>query len=112
MATTVEFTRKRGDTYPIELTVVDTEGTPLNVTGATFLLTVDPSESPTDATTNLFQSTGTITSALNGQVEFPITAGNADQTGTYYFDIQMTDSDSIITTLVTGTITWEQDITK
>ena len=112
MATQVDFTRKRGDTYPIALSVTDADNVPVDITGATFLLTVDPSATPTDALANIFQSTGTITNALFGQVEFPISAVNADQLGQFYYDIQMTSSGGIITTLATGSVTWEQDITK
>jgi len=111
MTATVNFSRIRGDTYPIEVTVTDTDGSPLNVTGATFLLTVDPEESPANATANEFQSTGTIVSAANGTVEFPITTTNADLVGTYYYDVQMILS-TVKYTIMRGSITFTQDITK
>ena len=111
--TEVNICRTRGDTAPFTVTVTTDGTTPIDVTGFTFLLTVDPAPNPTDATNNLFQLTGLITDGPNGVVQFSLTAGQADQTpAVYFYDVQMTDTGSIITTILKGE--WEvvQDITK
>lgn len=105
--------RTRGDTYPLALTLKDKNGAAIDITGFTFVLTVDPSETPADDTANLFQIAGVITDGPGGAVSFTPTTGNADQVpATYYYDIQMTDTGSQIRTIMKGQ--WEviQDITK
>lgn len=112
MATENDFTYTRGDSIPINITVTSSGGGPVDITGATFLLTVDPSQTPTDAANNEFQSTGTIVEPLAGTVTFPISTTNSDLLGEKYYDIQMTDSGGIKSTIGKGKITFVQDITK
>ena len=106
------ITRFRGDTRPIQ-GFARLNGGVLPVTGCTFLLTVDPSKAPTDATANLFSLAGTIVDALTGELEFQITALQADQTpGKYWFDIEMTDATGYIQTIEHDRFVFTQDITK
>jgi len=106
--------RKRGDTWPFQITITDTDGVAIDITGDTFLLTVDPSPTPPDATNNLFQLAGVITDAPNGVVEFTLTPSQADQTpATYYYDVQQTEAVSgDIRTILQGEWEVRQDITK
>lgn len=97
--------RKRGDTYPIELTLGQ------DVTGGTFLLTVDPKQAPEDDSGNLFQLTGVVTDAAKGVVEFAVTPGDADHVGPYHYDVQMTRG-GIVYTVASGALRFTQDITK
>ena len=109
----VDIDRVRGDTYPFIFTVNDSAGSPIDITGYSFLLTVDPEESPTDATNNLFQLTGSIVSGPAGTVEFSLTALQADQEPAgYYYDLQMTDTATDIRTIAKGAWNVVQDITK
>ena len=103
----------RGDTTPWTFTILDSSGAAVNISGYSFLLTVDPSEEPGDDSANLFQLTGTITDAANGVVQFAMTAGQADQVPSeYYFDLQMTDGVGSIRTVAKGVFEFKQDITK
>ena len=107
--------RRRGDSFADEFVLFTdaAKTTPLDITGFSFLLTVDPEESPSDATNNLFTVTGTITDAVNGKVEFAPTAVQTDVTPqTYFYDIQMTDGGGKIRTIVVGDYDITQDITK
>lgn len=102
----------RGDTRPFQLTLQQ-GGSALDITGFTFLLTVDPSPTPADSVNNLFQLMGTIIDAVNGIVEFQMSTAQADQTpGVYFYDVQYTDGAGDIFTFLKGE--WEvlQDITK
>lgn len=101
--------RKRGDTYPIERELVNEFNLPIDITGNAFTLSVSTKAEPVTAS-YLFQETGTITDAVNGLFEFSF-INNGDYVGKYYYDIQMTNG-AIIRTLESGTITYEQDITK
>lgn len=105
--------RKRGDTYG-DVLVVKSSVTrqPVNITGCTFLMTLNPSKVPLDDTNNLYQLVGTIVDADGGQVEFAPSDTQADQLGKWYFDIQMTDASGRVRTIDSGRYTYKQDITK
>lgn len=108
-----DFTRKRGDTYADEFTVTSTTtGAAVDITGYTFKMTLDPSKTPTDATQNIYQLTGTIIDAAAGRVEFAPSSVQADHVGTYYFDVQMIDGAGRIRTIDSGKYVYTQDITK
>lgn len=114
-----DIERQRGDTFPFTFTF-DNASKTLDITGSTFTLTVDPSPEPPDAMNNLFALTGTITetgpfgtTGNSPQVEFTLTAMQADQTpAEYYYDFEWTDSGGFIRTVAKGKFTFEQDISK
>ena len=113
MTSIINITRTRGDTFPFVITLKDSAGAVIDVSADSFLLTVDPSESPTDNTANLFQLTGTLfTDGTDGKVQFEHSAGNADNVGEYFHDIEQTDGSSKIRTIARGDFILEQDITK
>lgn len=110
---TAEICRRRGDTYPFTVQFTDSSGTAIDITGFTYLLTVDPSEAPSSNTNNLFQNTPTVTDGPNGTVTVELSSTDADQQpGEYFFDIQQTDSSGRIRTVLTGQWNITQDITK
>lgn len=103
----------RGDTTPWTFTVKSDSTTPVDITGFSFILTVDPSDEPSGAGDNLFALTGAITDALNGIVQFSMSVAQADQTPNVYFhDLQMTDGASALRTIAKGEFEFKQDITK
>jgi hypothetical protein len=106
-----EITRKRGDTYPIDIAVTR-DGVALDITGCTFVLTVDPSKAPLDDTANLFQLAGVIVNGSAGTVSFTPTAGDTDHVGKFFYDVQMTDTSGAIRTIAADKFTLVQDITK
>jgi len=108
-----DLTRKRGDTYADEIVLKrKSTSTPIDITGWSFKLTVDSSQKPTDTSTKKYSVTGVILDAVNGKVEFPPLITDVDLVGTYYYDIQATDSMGRIRTIMSGKYTFEQDITK
>ena len=109
---TLDICRIRGDTFPFTVTISQ-GGSPVDISGYTIVMTVDPSEEPSDALNNLFSLTGTVTDGPNGQVTFALTAPDADQTpGEYYHDMQFTDLSGNIRTFAKGSYEVIQDITK
>ena len=105
--------RKRGDTYAIPLTIIDSAGAVQDITGKAFVLTVNSVERPVDASTELFQLVGTVTDAENGEVEFPMTDEQANHVGEFYYDVEMSDADGANRrTVLKSSFTMEQDITK
>ena len=109
-----DITRYRGDTFPIVFSILDSSSNPLDISGFTFLLSVDTRKSPDDVSTQLFQLAGAIVGAgSNGIVQFLPTAANTDlDPATYYFDAQLIDGSSYIRTFDKGKFKIVQDITK
>lgn len=109
----LNFVRKRGDTYSFTVSLRDAAGAALDITGASFLLTIDPSPTPENAAANVAQLAGTIVGAPTlGQVRFDPTAPSVATPGVYFFDVQMTDAGARVRTILAGQWTVEQDITK
>jgi hypothetical protein len=109
----IDIERKRGDTYADEF-IIKSKATkkPVNITGYTFLLTVDPEKAPVDAANNLYQLTGTILDAVAGRVEFAPSALQANQLGNFFYDVQMIDGAGRKRTVESGKYKFTQDITK
>jgi len=113
LPTVIDICRVRGDTFPFDFLIKDENATAVDITGFSFLLTVDPSSEPTDALANLFQLAGTIVSGPGGSVRFTLSSLQADQIpDTYFYDLQMTDVSTAIRTVAKGTFSFEQDVTK
>jgi len=111
----VEF--YRGDSYPLELTIKNKETKELiDLTGYSFLLTVDSLKTPIDALTKVFEVAGVVDPdqvVSTGKVTFTPTEVQTDiTTKKYFYDVQMTDASAHIRTIVKDTFTILQDITK
>lgn len=103
----------RGDTRPILFQLFDPgTGEPEDITGYSFLLTVDTLQNPPDATTQVVQLTGAIVTAVSGIFAFTPTALESDLLGAHYYDLQVTDDLGGIDTVEKGRISFRQDITK
>ena len=111
---TQAITMYRGDSYPITLALTDkTSGNPIDLTGCTLLLTVDSLEEPPDDTTALFDIPGVLDAdPTTGKVTFTPTSTDTGTPGSYFYDVQLTDGDGNIRTVVKSTFTVSQDITK
>ncbi len=108
-----DITRVRGDTAADVYLVKDETGAALDISGFSFILTVNTLKNPPDTTTELYSLTGVIISAVDGRVEFVPTLANSDQKPTnYFFDVQMTDSSGRIKTIDSGKYLYKQDKTK
>lgn len=102
----------RGDTPVFSFTLKE-DGSPIDITGSSFLLTVDPSPAPTGSGDNLFQLTGSIPVGTDGVVQFQATAMQMDLApGVYFYDVQWTDAASAIRTIIAGEFEIRQDVTK
>lgn len=107
------ITRYRGDTIPDQFTILQSNGSPQDLSGYAFLLTVNRTKDPLNIADQVFQVTGVISAPTSGVVEFPLTDPQADQTpGKYYYDIQATTPTGKKHTIQKGTYKFKQDITK
>ncbi len=112
--------RKRGDTAPDKIFVTDPENNdaPLDVTGFSFRLTVNTEQDPDPVGPPIIGSeiaaiAGTITNGPGGEVEFPWSAGDADQVAEdYFYDIEQTDTAGRILTIAKERYQFQQDVSK
>ncbi len=101
---TVNLCRTKGDTFADQFTIQTAAGVAVDITGASFLLTVDPNPDPTSAATNLFQVAGVIVTPAAGILTVTPSAANVNiDPDTYFYDLQMTDGSGGIRTVAAGT---------
>jgi len=94
-----------GDNPTLVVTMTDTsDGSAIDITGATIVLTVSKDDEPTDTSNQLFQLTGAIQApSTGGIVHFQPTKTQANQPAdTYFYDVQVTFSDGTRRTIATG----------
>jgi len=96
----------RGDTYSLNLEILNDDDSPRDITGATITLTVE------DGTTQVMQKTATLTDAVNGQANVTIeTADWVDVEPRFYkYDIEMVESSGDVTTLFIGEFNVYNDV--
>lgn len=108
----IDIEAVRGDTKKIVLVVMDGE-TQVDVSlWQDFYLTVDRSRTPATTSTQVVQLIGVVEEPETDLYQVEFTPDGTIEAGNYYFDIQATDADGAITTLVMGKYKLHQDITK
>lgn len=108
-----DIVRQRGDTYADQFAISSKQtGESVNITGFSFLLTLDPEKYPVNSDNNIYQLVGVITDAAGGVVEFSPSAVQSDLVGKNFYDVQMTDAAGKIRTIAKGSYKYVQDITK
>lgn len=110
----VALTYSRGDSAPIPFEATDPDtAAVVDITGFSFILTVDPEPDPTDASGNLMTLTGVITDATNGKFQFTPTTTESNFTpDSYFYDIQQINASTEKQTIIAGAFTLRQDVTK
>jgi len=113
MATDTSIKMFKRDTENIVVTVKDSDGVAIDITGYTFWLTIKTLEAQADSDAVLQKEITTHTNPTGGITTFPITSAEsgAIEVGDYQYDIQMKSAANDISTLVRGTFIIEQDIT-
>lgn len=104
----------RGDSPIVPIKITDSAGVIIDITGYSFVLTVDPSPVPANDTNNLFQvAISALVDGTSGIVQVPLSSANTDQTPNFYFyDFQVVTTALSKRTLLSGTFEIKQDITK
>jgi len=107
----------KGDSRTLEVTVTDTSGAAVDITGYTMKFTVKKSEADT---TNTIQKTTTLateidlTDPANGIAEvylLPADTLNL-KAGTYVYDVEVTTDTSKVYTVIKSTFVIVEDVTK
>lgn len=107
---TTRIERRRGDTYPIPITVKKNKAG-IDITGYSLKLTASTDDTG-DVLSKAFDVVGVIDDVSTGKAHFPMAPADVDRVGTLYFDIQVTDNSGYIHTPVAGTMEFKNDYTK
>ena len=103
----------RGDSAAKGFVIQDSDEVVIDITGFSFKLTVNSDKAPSDQVNEQFTITGTIIDGPNGEVAFaPLVADTDITPGTYFYDVEQTDTGGRISTLIVAKCLIVQDITK
>lgn len=111
----MDILRRRGDTYADSFTItLRNSGDNADLTGCSFLLTVDTKKDPVDTATNLYQLVGTVVDPTTGIVTFSPNDTQANRIGYFFYDVQMTDQSGKKRTITPygAQYVYVEDITK
>lgn len=110
-----QITYYRADQYPLVVTVKNAAtGSPIDITGYTFKLTVNSEKKPADDSNQIWQLDGDLDAdPTTGRVVFDITDTQTDiPVRKYYYDIQMTTAGGDVRTIAKDVFEITMDITK
>jgi len=112
MHVSYDFKIFQHNTIPINLTIDDTSGTAIDISGYKFWITIKTNESDSDVNA-IVQNTSTAPAgSTDGKITLTLSKTDTDQTaGDYYYDIQMMDLSNSVYTLFKGIVTIETAIT-
>jgi hypothetical protein len=106
----MQLNRTRGDTSADVITV-SYNTLPVDLAGCTAVMTLNTLRNPVDTTSQIYQVPGVI-SLFDSSISFSPTAEQANQVGFFYYDIQLTEANGAVRTLVKDAYNYVQDITK
>lgn len=96
ITTKQDFTRIKGDSYPIKITLKKSKTEALDITGATITLKVLRGETITPFTASILD-------AVNGVAEFTFTTSTFTEIGSFKYEIEMVTSGGVVYTVANGT---------
>jgi hypothetical protein len=104
------LTLRIGDTETVTVTLQDSTGTPVNITGRTYAAQVRVTA---DASSALAAFSCSVTNGAAGQLACTLSATTtaALSTGVAVWDLQETNG-SVVTTLLAGPVRIDQDVTR
>lgn len=103
--------RVQGDTYAQTFQLYNEDESLFDLTGCSVLFTVKRNLQDSNASA-LMSIAGSVTSAVTGVVEFPITTLQADISGDFFYDIKITDSNNIILHTIKDKIIFYSNVTN
>lgn len=103
-----DIVRRTGRTSPLKYQCISKEtGLPVDITGWTFTLVVDPEQHPASSSANVITIAGVVTDAANGKFEFrPTPTDAATVYANHYFDAKYTNASGKVGDVDSGT--WNQ----
>ena len=95
ITTKQDFTRIKGDSYPIKITLKKSKTEALDITGATVTMRVLIGEV-------LTPFVASITDAVNGVAEFSFTTSTFTDIGSFKYEIELVTSGGVVYTVANG----------
>lgn len=109
---TINYKRKRGDTFKLSFTVKTAAGVAIDITGYTFWLTLKTDLSKTDAQATKQVERTTHDDAANGKTSLTIDpADTKNYLGCYFYDVQIKTPAGIVETFQDGVVVFDDDVT-
>ena len=104
----------RGDDWTLKFTITNSAGTPVNITGYTFWLTLKANADAADPGDAQVTATSGSPDAANGivYVTVPKAQTNVLTPGTYNYDLQQKDTNNNVETLLIGKVKVAKDLTR
>lgn len=103
----------KGDDKTWTITFKDVDGDAIDLTGKTLFFTIKTIKTDPDTSALIRKDINSHTNPTGGITALTLSHDETDLTaGIYYFDFQLVDSSSNVTTLFTGTFTVTQDVTR
>lgn len=101
-----DLTATKGDTWPITVTITDSAGAAVDITGGKLYFTVKTKYSDADSDAVITMTQTSHDSPTNGISSFDVTSTSTINVneGTYVFDLQLKDVTGQIFTVKRGTI--------
>ena len=107
-----DIKRYRGDTVPLGITVTQ-NNLAYDLTGCTLKLSISELENPTTEEEIIQQTVGVLdTDPTTGKAYFPFEDTDFDFLGSYFYDIELADSNGKKRTIIKRKVKITQDITK
>lgn len=109
MATKVNIVIDQGTDFSTSISLTDSAGVALDVSGITAAAQIRKSYSSSNATsftTELSEITSSLTLSLNNAVTSTLSAGR------YVYDVELTDSSNVVTRILEGIITVTPEVTR
>jgi len=103
--------RIKGDTYPIDIQILDSDDVAINLTGSTVFFTVKRNIEDTDAQALISKSVTSHSSPTTGETSIPILASEADIDGNFFYDIKIKSATSVITSVYKDEIIFSSHVT-
>lgn len=109
MATRVNILIDQGTDFTTSVNLTDNNGAQLDLTGMSAASQIRKTHSSSNATsfsTSLANTTGTLTLSLNNSVTSSLSAGR------YVYDVELTDSSSVVSRILEGIVTVTPEVTR
>ena len=112
----VDLETFKSDSPDYEITVKDSAGTVIDITGYTFYMTIKENIDDTDANAKVSKIVTSHTDATNGETTISLSSTDTNQTVSsstqkYVYDIRMKDTTGKVTTLLHGNFKIKQAVT-
>ena len=107
------FEMTQGDDKAFAITRTDSDGTPIDITGYTYWVTIKSDEHAPDSDAEIQKKVTTHTDAAAGETEIQLDAPETKPlAGPHYYDLQEKDASGSITTWMKGIIRFANETTE